>query len=328
MAISVRQAHRVVLLLLMVTALGCAEKDTRDSTAQYADTLFVVPGGGVARYTIGKGPNVGIDEAHHNYHTAEGRYLSFTHLLQKDGYTVSAFSEQFSDSSLDKLDVLVISNALSEEKQFEWSLPTPPAFTSEEVANVEAWVAEGGRLMLIADHMPFPGAARELAFAFGIVFHDGYAYTPNSWDNKESQLVFSKADGLLSDHLVTRPQGGGEVPFVVTFTGQGFRLLRSVSYEPLIRLPDDSFLLLPEKAYDFDQSAPQIPGAGLLQGALVRFGKGRVAVFGEAAMFSAQIQVRKSGPFLFGMNSPDAPHNARFLLNVMGWLTDSVSQDV
>jgi hypothetical protein len=46
-----------------------------------------------------------------------------------------------------------------------------------------------------------------------------------------------------------------------------------------------------------------------------------VAVFGEAAAFSAQIQERASGPYQFGMNHPAAPHNARFLLNVMNWLT-------
>ena len=87
--------------------------------------------------------------------------------------------------------------------------------------------------------------------------------------------------------------------------------------------PDDSFILLPQEAYDFDESAPQIPGIGLLQGALVKHGEGRVAVFGEAAMFSAPIQEREAGPYPFGMNNPSAPHNARFLLNVVGWLTST-----
>ncbi len=57
----------------------------------------------------------------------------------------------------------------------------------------------------------------------------------------------------------------------------------------------------------------------MLQGALLRRGRGRVAVFGEAAAFTAQL-----GPNArpTGMNHPDAPHNARFLRNVMRWLTE------
>ena len=46
--------------------------------------------------------------------------------------------------------------------------------------------------------------------------------------------------------------------------------------------------------------------------------EGRVAVFGEAAMFSAQV----TGPnrSTMGMNAPVAAQNAPFLLNVMRWL--------
>ncbi|MCA1635955.1 MAG: hypothetical protein LC802_20255 [Acidobacteria bacterium] len=55
--------------------------------------------------------------------------------------------------------------------------------------------------------------------------------------------------------------------------------------------------------------------AGWTQGATLRSGKGRVALFGEAAMFTAQL----AGPnrVRFGMNAPEAPQNAQFLLNVL-----------
>ncbi len=309
------------LLILALGLLGaCADVDSTDGTTQYPDDSFVVPDGGESRYEQTQGPVVGIDEAHFNYHTADDKYRSFANLLRNDGYRVERFKELLSAESLVGVDVLVISNALSEEKQFDWSLPTPSAFSAAEVAAIENWVGEGGKLMLIADHMPFPGAAENLAMAFGIVFYDAFAYSPSSWDNHESQLVFSKESGLLADHVVTSKEGGGDVPFVVTFTGQGFRMLSGVQYSPLISFADDSFLLLPKYAAGFDQNVARIPGAGLLQGALVEHGAGRVAVFGEAAMFSAQIQERADGPYPFGMNNPEAPHNARFLLNVMGWL--------
>jgi hypothetical protein len=47
-----------------------------------------------------------------------------------------------------------------------------------------------------------------------------------------------------------------------------------------------------------------------------------MAVFGEAAMFSAQL----AGPFQFrmGMNAPGAEQNHQLLLNVMHWLTREV----
>ncbi len=316
--------HWLFIVLVGSLAMsGCTDAAQTDGTTQYPDESFVVPDGNESRFASGEGPSVGIDEAHHNYHTAEGRYRSFANLLSNDGYRVGRFTEKIDASSLDDFDVLVISNALSAEKEFDWSLPTPPAFTDAEVAALEKWVGEGGRLMLIADHMPFPGAAEALALSFGIVFYDAFAYTPGSWDNHESQLVFSKEAGLLADIDVTSEKGGGEVPFVVTFTGQAFRILDGVRYSPLISLPHDSFLLLPDKADGFDQHVARVPGAGLLQGAILEHGEGRVAVFGEAAMFSAQIQERAEGPYPFGMNNPEAPHNARFLLNVMGWLVSN-----
>ena len=209
---------KCIALVLLLSSCGTVNRT--DGTTQYPDDSFAVPDGNVQRYESGEGPVVAVDAAHHNYHTADGRYRSFANLLRDDGYRVRGFTDSFRAEALAETDVLVISNALSAEKEFEWSLPTPPAFSEAEVQAVEEWVRGGGRLMLIADHMPFPGAAANLALRFGVVFHDGFAYRPESWDNQESQLVFSKENGLLADHPVTRAEGGGEVPFVVTFTGQ------------------------------------------------------------------------------------------------------------
>ena len=75
------------------------------------------------------------------------------------------------------------------------------------------------------------------------------------------------------------------------------------------------------KAWDFSSKTPSIPAEGLLQGAVFRHGDGRVAVFGEAAMFSAQERIRKGERTLMGMNRPDAEQNPQFLLNVMRWLS-------
>jgi hypothetical protein len=85
-----------------------------------------------------------------------------------------------------------------------------------------------------------------------------------------------------------------------------------------MRLPDDYVLLQPRIAWQFTDSTPQRPVGGWLQGATNRIGRGRVAVFGEAAMFSAQVQGAARRPM--GMNAPMAEQNAQFVLNVLHWL--------
>jgi hypothetical protein len=65
--------------------------------------------------------------------------------------------------------------------------------------------------------------------------------------------------------------------------------------------------------------APVVAIDGWCQGAVFAVGKGRVAVFGEAAMFSAQRAGAAQAPM--GMNVPAAKENHQLLLNVMHWLT-------
>ncbi|MDE0770353.1 MAG: hypothetical protein OSB19_18405, partial [Opitutaceae bacterium] len=57
------------------------------SAQQRADLEFEPPIMSQA-YAENKGPIVGIDEAHENYHTANGRYSAFAKLLRRDGYQI------------------------------------------------------------------------------------------------------------------------------------------------------------------------------------------------------------------------------------------------
>jgi hypothetical protein len=79
-----------------------------------------------------------------------------------------------------------------------------------------------------------------------------------------------------------------------------------------------TIVLEPRVAWQFDEKTPTVPGAGLLQGAALAFGKGRVAVFGEAAMCSVQLG-GGARRVPMGMNDPAAPQNPQFLLNIMHW---------
>ena len=265
-------------------------------------------------YKQGSGPVVCLDEAHFNFHTAGGRYAPFAELLRRDGYVVKPSTASFSKDSLKDCRVLVIANALTKRNQTSWTLPIDPAFTDAEVSAVAEWVKGGGSLFLIVDHMPMPNANEKLATAFGVRFSNGFALIPNV----NAPLIFKRAEGLLADHAVTRGRDKDErVEVVATFTGSAFRVERGA--EPVLVFGPEVISLEPTTAWQFTPETPKVDVKGWYQGATLRHGKGRVAVFGEAAMFTAQL----AGPQRnkIGMNSPDAPQNAQLLLNVMHWLT-------
>ncbi len=267
-------------------------------------------------FAVDAGPVILLDEAHANFHTLDGRYLVFGTVLRQDGYVVRPNRAPFTRAALGAARVLVIANALNAVNAGgKWQLPTPSAFTAAEIAAVRDWVRDGGSLLLIADHMPFPGAAHDLAAAFGIHMLNGFAYDST---RTVSRFVYRRAAGSLAAHAVTEGRSPAErVDSVVAFTGQAFRV--DAPGTPLMTLAPGTTVLEPAVAWQFDATTPTESGAGLLQGAVVPFGQGRVAVFGEAAMFSAQVAGAQRAPM--GMNDPAAPQNAQFLLNVLHWLT-------
>lgn len=157
---------------------------------QVADTLFT-PDITNPAYRKGEGPVVLIDEAHSNFHTKNGRFKPFANVLQRDGYVVNPSASEFTVDQLAKGKILVIANALHPSNATSWTLPTPSAFTDEEIVVVNNWVKEGGSLFLIADHMPFPGAAEKLAASFGFKFYNGFA------EKKFGKDIFTPGNGLV-----------------------------------------------------------------------------------------------------------------------------------
>jgi hypothetical protein len=279
------------------------------SGQQVADTSFSPPVPNPA-YKEGTGPLVVLDEAHQNFHTISGRYLAFVKLVRRDGYRIAGNTEKFSAASLQDARILVIANALNERNaNGNWRLPTPSAFDSSEIAAVREWVRGGGSLMLVSDHMPFPGAMGPLAEEFGVHMMNGFAMQNDSVAN--GIFVHTRKSGALASNAITRG-----VDSVKVFTGQGFRIDSGV---PLLTIRTDVVMLMPPVAWQFSDSTPRTSARGLLQGAAVGFGKGRVAVFAEAAMFSAQVTGPNRSPM--GMNDPAAEQNPRFLLNVLHWLS-------
>jgi hypothetical protein len=266
-------------------------------------------------YEPGQGPRVAIDEAHHNFHTAEGRYRPFAELLRRDGYRVNALGQPFSAGSLQAVDVLVVANALNARNVTDWSLPTPSAFSTDEIAAVRSWVERGGSLLLIVDHMPFPGAAGALAKAFRVEFRNGFAVAKSA--GQPTTFIFRLGTGLEAG-AVTRGRADEErVTEVATFVGSAFKPPETAV--PVLAFNADFVSLEPPRAWQFTPATPRESLQGWCQGAVMQIGAGRVAVFGEAAMFSAQLA--GPGQQKIGMNAPEARQNHQLLLNVLHWLT-------
>jgi len=263
-------------------------------------------------------PAVVIDEAHSNFHTAEGRYKPLAELLRSDGYRVLRGTAKFDRKSLKGVRVLVISNATAPDATDEAS---GPAFTEEECDAVRDWVRAGGSLLLIADHTPYGSAAENLAKRFGVDMGKGTVFDPEHGHKEDpSVLTFSRENGLLGSHPLLQGRGPDEkVKKVVAFTGQSLGVPAGAAV--LMKLGPGA-----REA----QSAQELkagtgrPVGGRAQGIALKPGKGRVVMMGEAAMFSAQLirfeHEGKPMEFKMGMNVP-GNDDRQLALNIFHWLS-------
>jgi hypothetical protein len=316
--------HRRIVVLGILAGMAATHSAHGQ---QLPDTAFK-PAIPRPAYATGAGPRLCLDEAHHNFHTLDNRFFVFGNLAKRDGYGVAPNRAKFTAASLAACEILVISNAQPSDAEWNtYPYPTPSAFTDAEIGAVRTWVNGGGRLLLIADHMPLAGAASKLALAFGARFTNGFAYPRAAWradstmndSARGTPATFTIADGTLAPHPIVQGRNPTErVTRVRSFTGQAFQLTGSGS-RPVLILPADFISLEPRIAWQFTKTTSVRPVGGWLQGGTRRVGSGRVALFGEAAMFSAQVAGPNRRPM--GMNAEGAEQNAQFVLNVLHWLS-------
>lgn len=264
-------------------------------------------------YELKKGPIVFIDEGHNNFHKKEGQYKPFSNILEKDGYNVARYPWRILQIKLATAKILVIANAVNVVNENNWELPTPSAFSKKEIDDLAKWVNDGGSLFLIADHMPMAGAATDLAAKFGFEFSNGFVFHSKT----KEKAFFNKNNGSLTENSITKGRNETEsISQIVSFTGQGFKIPDDAT--PILVFDENYEILLPEKAWVFNKKTPKFNVNGWVQGAYKKYGKGRIVVFGEAAMFTAQLvgpEKQKAG-----MSSPIAPENYKLLLNIIHWL--------
>jgi hypothetical protein len=117
--------------------------------------------------------------------------------------------------------------------------------------------------------------------------------------------------GVFNSHSVVQ---------VRAFGGSAFQMPQSA--EPLMILGEGAKSYMPEQPFEVNADTPIVSMAGWYQGAVLAVGKGRVAVFADAAMFTSQVPDHKGK--VYGLVSDGAEQNEQFLLNVMHWLSKTI----
>lgn len=268
------------------------------------------------------GPTVAVDVAHNN-NVADGRWDPLMRLLAKDGYRIKLSRTKLTAAALKGMDILVIANPLSNDNRTNRALPTFPAFEVSEIEAIEQWVKTGGSLLLLAGHMPWPGATEQLAERFDVFFQNGFAFAQ---DAETGQLMMSReADvkGLsrcsLLDHAITRGRSEQERLTVIECGGMlnAFRLREGGTARPFILVEGRWLLLFPPKPFDFSDATPRIRADGLAIAASATPGTGRVVLFGiNAALLTMDPSRREP----YGINDPKVD-NAQLVLNAFRWLS-------
>lgn len=269
----------------------------------------------------GRGPRLSLDEAHHNFHTLDGRYRPFGELARADGFRVGPGTQPFTRRSLAEIDLLVIANALGSDDMGD-SSAMHPAFTETEVAELVAWIERGGALLLIADHAPMGSAAAALGRALGVDMRSAYTLDPaQSAAGNPTTIAYAPGAGLDTSAVIIRGRPGDPtVRRVVTYTGQS--LAGPPGAVNLLALSDAAYdaMVTFEQWQSLDSIPPALrrSAAGRAQGIAFARGRGRVVVMGEAAMMTAQL-AGPGGRFKVGMNSPGTD-DRQFAINVLRWL--------
>jgi hypothetical protein len=179
------------------------------------------PSLGPSAYADGQGPRIAIDAGHDNMRTAEGTYLTFARVARSDGFRVDGRTGPFTADALQGVAILVIANAT------DATGAGGTALREDEAAAVARWIEDGGSLVLVADHRPWPAAVEPLARRLGVEFANAFAYDGPD-DAQTGSLVYRRIDGSLTDHAVT-----GGVEQVGTFLGSAFRV--NGAHVPLLR---------------------------------------------------------------------------------------------
>ena len=226
-------------------------------------------------------PLVLVDEAHNNFHTADGRYKPFADLLKNDGYSVTAEQAEVHGRG---------AQGLRDPRGVE----RPGSAADEKPGGGEPRVQRGrvrcrsrlgpGGGLAPADRRPSSlGSVERAYWQRGSASRWARARRstrPMPRPGLPAQLNFSRVNGLLGDHPILTGRDGSEridrVAHVHRPVAQGARRLGRAA-QALARRPSTS--RVPPSRAAMDQP-PAVPGAGLHTGTgqSRRPGRGRDAL--------------------------------------------------
>lgn len=282
---------------------------------QVIDSLFVWNIDDPA-YSTNQGPLILVDAYHNNGKIINGGFSPVAEILKKDGFKLASLNKEFKRSYLDTTGVLVIIDALHLSNIDNWNLPTPSAFTDLEIDKISYWVNEGGNLLLVADHMPFPGASKRLAAKFGIEWINGFVIDSLRWD----LIKFRRDNNTLINHPIVFGRNKNEsLESVASYYGSGFKIIDPKIVGFFMFNNKDIVSYQPQKAWDIMPNTPLTPSDNLYQAAALKYGKGRVVIVAESSLFSAQLVGKDRIPI--GINYLENSQNLQFVLNVFHWLS-------
>ena len=314
----IRASMTLVALLVVIGLPAC-----RQSSEERADAATVTPASQPP-----DGPLILWDRGHNNFGTLERRRRLLDWLV-RSGYRVREVSERIDAATLAEADILMSKNALAARNAAEadWRLPTPSAFTRDEIETIASWVRDGGAMLLIIEHMPMAGGVADLASAFGVTVANGFVVRadavdqviPEVADTMAGVLVYRRGDGRLPSHAVTDGRTAAErVDSVSTDWGSAFLLPPGAI--SLLTLDSAAVSLETAVAWEFPESTPQVSVSGWSQGALLRYGEGRLVVLADSWPLIAPIPQEDFARI--GYDAWGVQH-AQFTLNLLRWLLES-----
>ncbi|CAN5517083.1 hypothetical protein BH10BAC4_BH10BAC4_20260 [soil metagenome] len=267
------------------------------------------------------GLRIVFDQGHKNHHQIDRTYQPFANLLRNDGSIVKSTENPIDISTLSTADIFVIGTAMGNEEPGEKS-----PFTDNEVNSLEAWIRNGGSVLLITEHYPFGVAMEPLLNKFGVIVHNGYTEDSTMINNNATDaLLFDKSKGQLNkDHPIT-----ADISRVNTFTGSSVK--GDSTWTPLLILSSNAQNYNVDVKIDREGGDVRVgvsyadfyPANDYAQGLCKIYGKGKIVILSESALLTAQID--KNGN-KFGMNIADTD-NKQFTLNIIRWLAERETRE-
>ena len=274
-------------------------------------------------------PIIVFAEGHNNFgDDRDSSNAEMEQFLAREGFELRQYMGEITREALQGVSILHTDNALAPENQNQdnWTLPTPSAFTPEEIGIIYDWVHDGGSLLMIIEHMPFGGSYEDLAKAFNVETNNGFVFDERLLNGYSKEIisiagwfVFSKDNGSLGEHpILTGRQPHERIEFVATDHGSAFRLPERAA--SLMTFGSDAISLEPSVSWMFDSTTPRRSVSGWSQGGVMKVGKGRLAVLGDNFLNIPPSQL--APPYLESEKEAVlGVYNPQFTVNVYRWLS-------